>query len=164
MSCDMPDAMTDALAREGSNAAPAPARREGAPDMVRYLPAFMLITDISFVLYWTMVFFRLLPDEYLFSDYKNPVVSDWNYSFYPLDLLISLTGLVSIALWRRGADSWRPLCLVSLTLTFCSGLQAIAFWALRGEFDLGWWAVNIFLMIYPVVFSHKLVAQFHGKS
>lgn len=132
--------------------------------MPKFLPAIMLFTDLSFVLYWSMVVFKLMPDEYLFSDYKNPTISDWNYSFYPLDLLISVTGVASIVSWKRGSDLWRPLCLVSLTLTFCSGLQAVAFWAMRGEYDVGWWIVNIFLMAYPVVFARDLAVGFGASA
>jgi hypothetical protein len=35
-------------------------------------------------------------------------------------------------------------------LTFCSGLQATAFWAWRAEFDLTWWLANGYLLIYPL--------------
>lgn len=161
MSHDTPVTTPDIIVN-GNDDARRPARDREAPGMIALLPAFMLLTDIAFVIYWAIVFFKLLPDEYLFSDYKNPVVSDWNYSFYPLDLMISLTGIIAIALWRRGSNLWLPLCLASLTLTFCSGLQAIAFWALRGEFDLGWWAANVFLMVYPLAFSHALLRRFDG--
>jgi Family of unknown function (DUF5360) len=126
---------------------------------IAWLTALMLFTDVAFVVYWTIVYFGLLPDAYLFSDYKNPTVSDWNYSFVPLDLLISLTGFVALGLRRRGARTWRSVCFVSLTLTFCSGLQAVAFWAVRREFDPAWWAVNVFLMAYPLLFLRALFEE-----
>jgi hypothetical protein len=40
--------------------------------------------------------------------------------------------------------------LVSLTLTSTAGLMALAYWALRGEFDIAWWGPNLFLMLYPI--------------
>lgn len=40
--------------------------------------------------------------------------------------------------------------LISLVLTSTAGLQAIAFWALRGDFALEWWAPNLFLLLFPL--------------
>ncbi|WP_371399886.1 DUF5360 family protein [Priestia megaterium] len=37
-------------------------------------------------------------------------------------------------------------------MTFRSGLQAIAYWALMKDFNLTWWAFNLHLMIYPLFF------------
>jgi hypothetical protein len=48
------------------------------------------------------------------------------------------------------------MALISLVLTFCSGLQAIAFWILRADFDLSWWIPNLFLMIYPIFFIIRI--------
>lgn len=76
----------------------------------------------------------------------------WNFSFLPLDLLVSATGLTSIWCHTRGKWQWQPLALVSLTLTLCSGLQAVAFWTLRRDFDPMWWVPNLFLLLYPVFF------------
>lgn len=83
-----------------------------------------LITDIGFVLYWIITLFHLIPDEYLFKDYKNPVLVAWNFSFLPLDLLISFTGLLSLSLYKQRMNIWNKIALISLILTFCSGLQA----------------------------------------
>jgi hypothetical protein len=44
-------------------------------------------------------------------------------------------------------------------LTFCSGLQAIAFWALRAEFDLTWWLANGYLLICPLFFIPCLLSE-----
>lgn len=40
--------------------------------------------------------------------------------------------------------------LISLVLTSTAGLQALAFWALRGDFTLSWWAPNLFLLLFPL--------------
>jgi hypothetical protein len=119
---------------------------------MKRLKMFFLLIDIGFITYWILVWFDLLPREYLFKDYDDPILQAWNFSFLPLDLLISATGLTSIWYHVRGRAIWQPMALISLTLTFCSGLQAIAFWALRRDFDLSWWTPNVVLMIYPLFF------------
>jgi hypothetical protein len=102
---------------------------------MRTLRPFFLVTDIGFVVYWLATAFKLILPEYAFSDYANPIVVAWNWSFLPLDLLISATGLTSVWLFSRGRTGWRELALLSLALTIASGLNAIAFWAIRGELD-----------------------------
>jgi hypothetical protein len=42
--------------------------------------------------------------------------------------------------------------MISLVTTSISGLQAIAFWAIRHEFDLTWWAPNLVLFLWPLPF------------
>ncbi len=116
------------------------------------LKYFFSVVDIGFIVYWLITLLGLVPDEYLFKDYHNPILVAWNWSFLPLDLFISGTGLSSLWLWRIKHNSWRPLALISLVLTFCSGLQAISFWVLRSDFDISWWIPNLFLLIYPLFF------------
>ena len=108
-----------------------------------------LLVDVGFVAYWVCVWLHLFPDSYLFKDYEDPILQAWNFSFLPLDLLVSASGLGSLWLQARGRAGWEVLALVSLILTMCSGLQAIAFWAIRGDYDMVWWAPNLFLFIYP---------------
>ena len=102
----------------------------------RTLKPFFLVVDIGFILYWTVTLLHLIPEAYLFKDYGNPILAVWNWSFLPLDLLISATGLTSLYLMRRGDVGWRNVALIPLVLTSCSGLQALAFWTLRADFDL----------------------------
>lgn len=123
------------------------------------LRPFFLIVDIGFILYWAITLLELIPAEHLFQDYANPLLVAWNWSFLPLDLMISATGITSLALFARQRPLWAPLALISLTLTFTSGLQAIAFWTIRGDFDLAWWAPNLFLMIYPLFFIPGLLRR-----
>ncbi|ANY76633.1 YvaD family protein [Paenibacillus ihbetae] len=130
--------------------------------MNRTLKSLMLATDIGFILYWLLIGLSLIPKEYLYQDYDNPLLVAWNLSFLPLDLLISGTGLWSMYLYRKGNYKWQPWCLVSLVLTFCSGLQAIAFWSIRLDFDLFWWLPNLFLMLYPLFFLPRLIGS--GRS
>ncbi|MDX1909286.1 MAG: DUF5360 family protein [Bacteroidia bacterium] len=118
---------------------------------------FFLVTDIGFLLYWGITVLHLIPAEYLYNDYTNPILVDWNWSFFPLDMLVSATGLSSLWLYRRQASRWQALALISLVLTSVSGLQAIAFWVLRHDYDLTWWIPNLFLFLYPLFFIPKLI-------
>ncbi len=116
------------------------------------LKYYFLVVDIGFIVYWAITLLHIIPNEYLFKDYDNPILVAWNWSFLPLDLLISATGLSSLWLWQSGRAGWRSLALISLVLTSCSGLQALAFWVLRSDFDPCWWLPNLFLLIYPLFF------------
>ncbi len=116
------------------------------------LKYFFLVVDIGFIAYWLITLLGVIPNEYLFKDYENPILVAWNWSFLPLDLFISGTGLTSLWLWKKNSKNWKTLALISLVLTFCSGLQAVSFWFLRSDFDISWWIPNLFLLIYPVFF------------
>ena len=98
----------------------------------------------------------------VFKDYDNAMII-WNWSFFPLDIFISITGLYSLFLYKRKHALWRPFALISLVLTFCSGMQAIAFWVFIGDFDLMWWAFNLYLLLYPLYFIRKLLVS-HKNS
>jgi len=124
--------------------------------MGKPLKALMILTDIGFILYWSITFLGWIPKEYLYQDYSNELLMAWNMSFIPLDLFISATGLLSIYCYHKGKPVWKSLCFTSLLLTSCSGLQAIAFWAIRSDFDLMWWLPNLFLLIYPLFFLNIL--------
>lgn len=124
---------------------------------MKRLKYFFLVTDLGFILYWIITLFQLIPDEFLFKDYKNSIMVSWNWSFLPIDLLISFTGLTGLYLYKKRHKAWKVLSLLSLTLTFCSGLMAISFWAIRKDFDLTWWGVNMYLIIYPLFFLKGLV-------
>mgnify|MGYP001565579317 CR=1 FL=1 len=123
----------------------------------RELKIIFLIVDISFILYWLITFFALIPEPYLFKDYHNQILVTWNWSFLPLDLFISYTGLTSLILKNKKKHEWKLWALISLVLTFCSGLQAISFWAIQKDFDPTWWFFNGILLIYPLFFIKKLL-------
>jgi hypothetical protein len=131
--------------------------------MSKSLRWFMLSTDIGFIIYWSIVFLNLIPPDYVYQDYQNPVLIAWNLSFIPLDFIISITGFASIYLHNQKNHMAMSLCIISLALTFCSGLQAIAFWTIRGDIDLWWWIPNIFLMVYPLCFLPGLMRK-HAVS
>lgn len=125
---------------------------------MRALRIAMLLTDVGFIAYWVITVLHIVPPAYLFKDYADPLVVAWNWSFLPLDLLISATGLASLWLQRRGDRRWPAWTLVSLVLTSCSGLMALAFWALRRDFDPTWWVPNGVLLVYPIVFVRRVIA------
>ncbi|WP_084823827.1 DUF5360 family protein [Nocardia beijingensis] len=106
----------------------------------------MLITDVGFLLYWAIAFAHVIPPEWAYKDYTDPILSDWNYSFVVLDLAASATGLAALC----HSPGRRTLMTVSLTLTSVAGLQAIAFWTLRGDFSPLWWVPNLFLLLFPI--------------
>ncbi len=130
---------------------------------MKRLKNFFILTDVGFILYWLITLLHLLPDSYLFKDYNNPILVAWNWSFLPLDLLISATGFFSLFLYTKGRKNWDRVALVSLILTFCSGLQAISFWTLRLDFDLNWWLPNLFLLLYPMFFIPRFISNKIGE-
>jgi hypothetical protein len=83
----------------------------------------------------------------------------WNWSFAPLDIAVSITGLGSLYLWRKKDPRARSLALISLALTSASGFQAISFWAIRRDFDVSWWVPNLFLLVYPWFFLVPMVRR-----
>lgn len=130
--------------------------------MSRRLKFLFLFTDIGFILYWLITSFELLPKEYLFQDYHNKLVVTWNWSFLPLDILISVTGFISLYFHKQKNHRWKPFALISLTLTFCSGLQAIVFWTIKLDFDPIWWLPNLYLLLYPLFFIPSLLELHHN--
>ena len=126
---------------------------------MRVLRYFFVVTDVGFILYWLITALHVIPEESLFKDYHNSILMAWNWSFLPLDLLISCTGLGSLYLWRRNNQRWQGMALISLVLTSCSGLQAVAFWYIRADFDWSWWLPNVYLLLYPLWFMPTFIKQ-----
>jgi hypothetical protein len=120
---------------------------------MRAVKAQLLIVDLGLLAYWVVTALGLLPPEYAFKDYHDPTVVAWNWSFLPLDLAASLTGIIGVVMLRRALTSLPAMLVitVSLTLTFCAGLMAIAFWSFYRDFDPFWWVPNLALMVIPVL-------------
>ena len=113
------------------------------------------IVDIAFIIYWAITYLYLLPPEFLYNDYTNSILVDWNWSFFPIDMLISISGLLTIWLYRNNSNRWVFFALASLFLTLSSGLMAISFWVYHNDFDMGWWLPNMFLLFYPIFYLNK---------
>jgi Family of unknown function (DUF5360) len=124
---------------------------------VSNLKTFFWLTDLGFIAYWLITTLHLIPTKYLFQDYTNPILTAWNWSFLPLDLAISATGLGTLWAYSNKLELWRSLGLISLILTCISGLNAISFWLIRGDFDPSWWIPNLYLLIYPLFSIPKLL-------
>ncbi len=124
---------------------------------MRALRVFFLITDLGFIAYWSVTLLGWIPAEWAFNGYHDPVLVAWNWSFMPLDLLVSATGLTALWAERTGRLDWRSLALISLALTSASGLNAVAFWALRADFAWQWWLPNLYLLVYPWAFLFELM-------
>ncbi|GAB4121953.1 MAG: YvaD family protein [Roseiflexaceae bacterium] len=128
------------------------------------LKPFFLITDIGFIVYWLITALSLIPAVWLFKEYHNPIMVAWNWSFMPLDLFISSTGLTSLWLHHRHDPRWQAMALISLVLTFCSGLMALVFFTLRNDYDPAWWFANGYLMIYPLFFLPGMIRTIAAPS
>jgi Family of unknown function (DUF5360) len=131
--------------------------------MPQILKILLLMTDIGFLLYWGVTAlmtcgFIALPADWLFKDYRDPNIIAWNWSFMPLDLLASVTGLRAVSRAARG-KVWRNAAMISLTLTFCAGFMAISFWSVQRSFDAAWWGPNLFLTLWPLIMLPSVARQ-----
>jgi Family of unknown function (DUF5360) len=131
--------------------------------MPRSLRISLLLTDTGFILYWAVTALVAMgaisvPADWLFKDYHDANIVAWNWSFMPLDLLASATGIAAIWHSRRG-ESWRGVAIVSMTLTFCAGFMALSFWTFQRSFDLSWWLPNAALTLWPLFFARKIRQQ-----
>ena len=126
---------------------------------MKHLPKFFLVVDIGFILYWLITLLHLIPEEYLYNDYKNPLLVSWNWSFLSIDLLVSFSGLYSLYLRRKQKVIWRHFAFISLVLTSASGLMAVSFWTITGDLDPLWWTPNLFLLLYPIYFLMVLIRE-----
>ena len=103
------------------------------------------------ILYWifaALVALEIITisPEYMYSDYTNPTVVAWNWSFFPIDIIFATTGLFG----RFGniTESRQTLLsMFSLSLMFCAGLMAISFWVVQGSYDPFWWLINLWLVL-----------------
>lgn len=117
----------------------------------RFLRWNLWLTDLGFLAYWTVTALHALPPEWLYRDHDDPVMVAWNWSFAPIDLAASALGLWGLRRASRGDGDWRTPVTLSIALTFAAGAMALSFWALRGDFDPGWWAPNAYLVAWPVI-------------
>lgn len=120
------------------------------------------VTDVLFLIYWAFAGLDALgvihiPADWLYANAHDPRVVAWNWSFLPLDLAFSATGLAAIRYAQRKDGLWRPLALISLLLTMVAGGMAVGYWALLREFDPAWFLPNLALLIWPMFFIGGLV-------
>ena len=124
----------------------------------------LLVTDVAFLVYWSLsalVQTGLVhaPRALMYAHFDDPRVVAWNWSFLPVDLAFSATGLAAVAASRRGDPLWRPLALLSLAFTMVAGGMAVGYWALLGEFEPSWFLPNLALVVWPLAFLPGLVCD-----
>jgi len=135
-------------------------RMFSAPDLLPPgLRACFLVVDIGFIAYWLLAAFHLIPPAWMFKDHQDALLMDWSWSFLILDVLIAVTGLLTLFLAARRSGKALPMALMSLAFSFCAGLQALSFWTLRSDFSWIWWLPNLFLLIYPLPFILFIVKR-----
>lgn len=137
--------------------------------MPRPLMLALGLTDAIFLAYWLITALAaagliVLPAALLYANYHDPRVIAWNWSFAPLDLAFSASGLAAIRAGRAGRAAWRPLALISLLLTMVAGGMAVGYWALLGEFDPSWFLPNLALLLWPTAFLPGLIRALSGAA
>src|SRR5690349_12508032 len=130
--------------------------------MNKSLRLALSITDWLFLAYWLASALHAMgvlpiPTDLLYADADDPRVVAWNWSFFPLDLAFSLTGLAAVRYARRDNPLWKPLALMSLVLTMVAGGMAVGYWTLIGEFDPFWFLPNLILLVWPTFYLPRLV-------
>lgn len=113
------------------------------------------VTEIGMLTYWGFagllaLGFITIDPALMYSDYSDPIIVAWNWSFFPIDVLFAVLGLISRFAKIR-IDTKNTLATISLALMFCAGLMAVSFWTLTNSFDPTWWAANIWLMVLPIL-------------
>lgn len=132
--------------------------------MPRSLAIAITVTDVAFILYWTLAAlgqlgFLHVPPEWMYANYAQPDVIAWNWSFLPMDLAFSAFGLKAVAAARCEHPAWRPYAIVSLTLTMAAGGMAVSYWTILREFDPSWFLANATLVIWPLFFMRGLMSD-----
>ncbi|MFN5614584.1 MAG: DUF5360 family protein [Brevundimonas sp.] len=135
---------------------------EKSVTMSKQLKALILITDVLFLTYWSLSLLDLLgvfqlPPSMMYAEFDQPRVFAWNWSFFPVDVLFSITGIAAVRLANDGDPRWRPMAMISLCLTFVAGLMAIGYWTILGEFDPAWYLPNLALAVWPLFFLPGLL-------
>lgn len=116
----------------------------------RFTTVAMVATDIGFIVYWALIIAGVFPAEVLFEEYDDPRVAAWNWSFLPLDIAASLTGLAAVRAMRRKLPAAPALLSISLALTATAGGMAVVYFAQRGQFDPFWMVSNLALLLFPL--------------
>lgn len=121
------------------------------------------VTEILMVLYWVLAtalvlnFINIDP-SLMYSDYKNPLVVAWNWSFFPIDIAFASIGLFAKYGNVAGALKFK-LEISAATLMLCAGLMAVSYWVITGDFNPTWWAVNIGLIFLGLLNLYAVKAD-----
>lgn len=127
------------------------------------LDRLLTLTEIGMLAYWLLATALVIglvsiPPEYMYSDYENPLVVAWNWSFLPIDIAFAVLGLMS-RFMRLPTALAHKLALIGATLMFCAGIMAISFWTMTGEFDPLWWGLNLWLVLLSLTTLKALLTE-----
>ena len=91
-------------------------------------------TEVGMILYWVFAGALVagwieIDPALMYSDYENPLVVAWNWSFFPIDIAFALSGLAAKFLPLPAMQRFK-LETVAATLMLCAGLMAISFWVI----------------------------------
>lgn len=119
----------------------------------------LTLTEVGMLIYWILALAVVvgllnIPAEYMYSDYENPLIVAWNWSFFPLDVIFAIAGLYS-RFGNLNAMKKELLASLSLSLMFCAGLMALSFWIINRDFNLTWWLLNLWLLLLSSWFLFK---------
>ncbi|MGI9357451.1 MAG: DUF5360 family protein, partial [Rhizobiaceae bacterium] len=86
------------------------------------------------IVYWILVAalalnFVNIDPSLMYSDYTNPLVIAWNWSFFPIDIAFAGIGLFAKFGNVAGERKFK-LEVVAATLMVCAGLMAISYWVI----------------------------------
>lgn len=117
----------------------------------------LIVTDSLFLAYWLVAALAeghliSLPASLMYAGYGDARVCGWNWSFFPLDIAFSVTGLLAVRWGRDNDPRWRPAAIVSLLLTVVAGMMAVSYWTFMGEIVASWFVPNLVLMLWPIPF------------
>lgn len=118
--------------------------------------AIVWVIDIGFIAYWSLIIFRALPPEVMFEGYELREVQAWNWSFFPLDILAAITGIIGQTTKRFNSSVF---LVISLVLTSVAGGMALAYWIVLGYFEILWWLPNLVLLLFPLWPLYKFAAK-----
>ena len=110
----------------------------------------LTLTEGGMILYWIFASLvaldvLMVAPEYMYSDYTNPTMVAWNWSFLPIDALFAVAGLYG-RFGKTGGLGRNILSTFSQSLMLCAGVMAISFWIVVGSFDPFWWSMNLWLV------------------
>src|SRR5690349_19357784 len=117
--------------------------------LMRATTTAMAVTDLGFIVYWTLVIDGALPAAAMLHEYADHRLAAWYWSFLPLDGAASLSGLAALRATRRDRPTAPAMLTLSLALTATAGGMAVVYFAQRGEFDPSWMLPNLALLLFP---------------
>ena len=109
------------------------------------------ITELAMLAYWVLagaLVLKLISIDpaLMYSDYENPLVIAWNWSFFPIDVAFAFAGL-SARFGTFAEQTKFKLRTIGSVLMICAGVMAVSFWTITGDFNITWRGVNLWLIV-----------------